>query len=138
MQIMNTISTRDVDVANLQAQHVFDIIDSMDAIAFSQLFTPKGCFVFGNAPTLQGPWAIERGVTDFFSRIYALKHDLLDVWPVKEGLIARIAVTYTRSDMTQLTLPCANIWQYENELISDYRIYIDLAPLFSPANEAVS
>lgn len=108
------------------------MIDQKNAHAFSQFFAPDGVFVFGNAPALQGRDQIEQGVGHFFTQITALKHDLLEVWNFEDTLIAKIDVTYIRLDGKLVTVPCANIWKYEHDLISDYRIYIDLAPLFSP------
>jgi limonene-1,2-epoxide hydrolase len=40
-------------------------------------------------------------------------------------------VTYTRHDGSKITLPFANVFEVKNELITLYRIYIDIGPLFA-------
>jgi ketosteroid isomerase-like protein len=42
-------------------------------------------------------------------------------------------VTYTRQDGSQLTLPFADVLETRDGKVSNYRIYIDIAPLFAPA-----
>ena len=39
---------------------------------------------------------------------------------------------YTRHDGSTVSLPFVNVFEIEDVLISDYRIYIDIAPLFNP------
>ena len=39
-------------------------------------------------------------------------------------------VTYTRADDTTVTVPVVTIYRSSGDLIDDYRIFIDLAPLF--------
>ena len=40
-------------------------------------------------------------------------------------------VTYTRKDGTTIALPVVTIYRGEGELIEDYRIFMDVAPLFA-------
>jgi limonene-1,2-epoxide hydrolase len=40
-------------------------------------------------------------------------------------------VTYTRKDESTLTVPAVTIWRVRNKKIDEYRIYIDVAPLFA-------
>lgn len=119
--------------ARTHAESVFAAVDRQDAAAFAEFFAPDGIFVFGNGPEIQGPGAIREAVHRFFAAIAALRHDLLDVWQIDDTVICRIAVTYMRHDGRSLTLPCANIWRRAGNEIKDYRIYIDLAPLFAPS-----
>ena len=43
-------------------------------------------------------------------------------------------VTYTRDDDREVTVPVVTIYRTNaNDLIADYRVYIDLAPVFAPA-----
>ncbi|WP_301780998.1 hypothetical protein [Caballeronia sp. SEWSISQ10-4 2] len=39
-------------------------------------------------------------------------------------------MTYTRKDGSTLTVPAVTIWRVRDRQIDDYRIYIDVAPLF--------
>jgi hypothetical protein len=40
-------------------------------------------------------------------------------------------VTYRRHDNSEITLPFADAFDLRGDLISGYRIYIDIAPLFA-------
>ena len=40
-------------------------------------------------------------------------------------------MTYTRKDGSTVTVPVTTIYRGPGDLIDDYRIYIDLAPLFA-------
>jgi ketosteroid isomerase-like protein len=112
---------------------VFDLVDAMDAEGFGALFAPTGVFAFANWPEQTGPGAIAAVVAGFFGTIRALRHEVQEVWRMGETDICRLRVTYTRQDGGTLSLPCANIWRRgEDGRFDDYRIYIDLAPLFAP------
>lgn len=126
----------DQTAARELAAAVFSAVDRQDADVFSQFFTPEGVFVFGNGAEIRGRDAIRTAVAGFFDAIAGLKHEITDVWNCGNTLITRIAVTYTRLDGSCVTLPGANIWTLQGGKIGDYRIYIDLTPLFSPSRQA--
>ncbi len=113
------------------AETVFATVDSMNAAAFAEYFTAEGIFVFANWPDARGGNAIQSVVSDFFKSIAALRHEVLEVWRVDDIDICQLRVTYTRHDGSQVSLPCANIWRRADDKFSEYRIYIDLTPLFS-------
>jgi limonene-1,2-epoxide hydrolase len=52
-------------------------------------------------------------------------------WTVDGATIVEAKVTYTRADDSQVTVPVATIFRERDDEINDYRIYIDLAPLFA-------
>jgi hypothetical protein len=58
-------------------------------------------------------------------------HDLVERWKIDGTGIVEAKVTYTRADETQVTVPVVTIYRERGEEIHDYRIYIDLAPLFA-------
>jgi ketosteroid isomerase-like protein len=68
----------------------------------------------------------------FFSTIAGLEHELFAVWSVGDNVIVRMTVTYTRKDGKRMTFPAAVIWKIRDELISEFRIYVDNSPLFAP------
>lgn len=117
-----------------KASTIFAIIDRFDATAFADVFDHDGVFVFGNAEPVVGHAAIEAAVSAFFGVIRALRHEIHDVWQVEDAVIARLTVTYTRYGGTTVVLPMATIWHERAGLITDYRIYADLAPLFARRN----
>ncbi len=110
---------------------LFGVIDSKDAAAFGNFLTPDGTFRFGNAPPVQGRNEITAAVHGFFSTIASLSHDLQDVWEFGDDVICRGEVTYGRHDGSSVTLPFADVFRMQDALISDYRIYMDIAPLYA-------
>jgi sulfide dehydrogenase cytochrome subunit len=91
---------------------LFVSIDSMDTEGFLGFIAPDGEFRFGSSPPVQGHDGIRAAVEGFFSSFAAL-------------------VTYTRHDGSRITLPFCNVFETEDGLISLYRIYIDVAPLYA-------
>jgi ketosteroid isomerase-like protein len=99
---------------------LFVSIDSMDTEGFLGFIAPDGEFRFGSSPPVQGHDGIRAAVEGFFSSFAALSHEL-----------QRTVVTYTRHDGSRITLPFCNVFETEDGLISLYRIYIDVAPLYA-------
>ena len=111
-------------------KELFQTIDLMDARGFAAAFTDEGRFRFGNAPTVVGRDAIEEAVSQFFSQLTGLRHDILDVWNHGDVVISEVEVTYNRQDGESISLPAATIGRRNGTLFSDYRIYMDVNPLF--------
>jgi limonene-1,2-epoxide hydrolase len=72
-------------------------------------------------------------VQAFLGSIAAIHHELLDVWEVHdETVITTMNVRYERLDGRETTLPCCNVFRVRDGLIHDYRIYMDINPVFTP------
>jgi len=110
---------------------MFVAIDRKDSTAFVGYLTEDAVFRFGAAPAVHGREAIRAAVDDFFSTIAASSHSILRCIRSGATQLCEGEVTYTRLDGTTVTLPFADVFDYENELIAEYRIYIDIAPLYS-------
>ncbi len=110
---------------------LFSTVDKMDADRFSAFLTQDASFRFANAPAVMGRENIRGAVSGFFTQIKALRHCVLKVWERDNTIICEGEVTYTRHNGSELTLPFVNIFRMETELITDYRIYIDISALFA-------
>jgi ketosteroid isomerase-like protein len=117
----------------ISMKELFEIIDRMDAGGFSAAFTEDGRFRFGNAPTVTGRDGIAKTVGDFFAGLQGLRHEILDVWDEGDSVISEVEVMYTRKDGSEIQLPAATIGRRRDGLLADYRIYMDVNPLFEPA-----
>lgn len=114
-------------------EHVFAIVDKRDAQAFGALFAPGGRFVFGNADPITGPTDVTAAVDAFFAGIRGLRHQLLNRWEAGSDTVAELSVEYDRTDGRSVRVPAVTIFTRDDAgLITHYRIYIDLAPLFAP------
>ena len=112
-------------------RELFASIDAQDADRFVEFLTPDGSFRFGSAPAVEGREAVREAVAGFFESIRGLSHALDRVVSEGDTLVTEGAVTYTRHDGSTITLPFVDVFEYEGELISEYKIYMDIAPLYA-------
>ena len=110
---------------------IFADIDSFDPDRFVSNLTPDAVFRFGNAEPAVGRAAVRDGVAGFFSTIDGLRHHVLNTWEIGDTVIAQIDVEYTRKDGKTVTVPNADILVFDGDLVRDWQIYIDLAPVFA-------
>jgi hypothetical protein len=121
------------DVSTDFTEHVFAIVDKRDAQGFAALFAPEGRFVFGNADPIVGPAGIAAAVEGFFAGIRGLRHEIRNRWEIGADTVAELSVEYDRTDNRCVRLPAVSIFTRDTTgLITDYRIYVDLVPLFAP------
>jgi SnoaL-like protein len=110
---------------------IFADIDRMDPDGFVRHLTPEVTFRFGNADPQTGRAAVREGVAGFFGTIAGLKHHILNVWELGETTIVQIDVEYLRTDGKTVTVPNVDVLRYDGDLVADWQIYIDLAPVFA-------
>jgi ketosteroid isomerase-like protein len=116
-----------------EATTVFRAVDAQDLDTLKSMFTADARFVFANQEPLLGIDAILAGNAAFFSMVQRIKHELLRVWVVDETTIAETAVTYTRLDGKEVTLPAVTIWDIdEADLITNFQVSVDTTPVFIP------
>ena len=46
-------------------------------------------------------------------------------------VVAELLLHYTRLDEAKLTLPCCTVFRLRDGLIADYRIYMDISPMYA-------
>ncbi len=109
----------------------FTDIDSFDPDRFVAHLTEDVVFRFGNAEPLVGRTAVRDAVAQFFSSIAGLRHDILALYEDGDVVVAKADVNYTRHDGQVVVTPNADILTYEGDLVRDWQIYIDLAPVYA-------
>lgn len=109
----------------------FADIDAFDPDKFIAHLTPDVTFQFGNADPAVGRAAVREAVAAFFSTIDGLTHHIKNVWEFGDTVITQIDVEYRRKDGKTVVVPNADILTYEGDLVRDWRIYIDIAPVFA-------
>ena len=110
---------------------LFDDIDSMDPERFARHLADDVVMRFGNAEPVHGRGAVRDAWAGFCDGLDGVRHRLVDRWDAPPATIVQADVTYTRKDGSEVTVPVATIYRAGGELIEDYRIFIDLAPLFA-------
>ena len=118
---------------------MFGDIERMDARSWAQYLAPDAVMRVGNDDPIYGRDGCRAALEAFYARIDAVRFDLVELWEHGEATIVEASVTYTRSDAQEVTVPVVTIYRTDaNDLISDYRIYTDNAPVFAglPATAA--
>ena len=118
---------------------MFHDIERMDARAWAEYLAPDAVMRVGNDDPIYGRDGCRAALESFYARIDGLRYDLVELWEHGEATIVEANVTYTRSDGQEVTVPVVTIYRTDaNDLISDYRIYTDIAPVFAglPATAA--
>ena len=110
---------------------IFSAIDSLDPAQFVAHLTPEVRFRFGNAEPVTGRAAVRAAVAGFFATIDGLTHHIRNSWTVGDTAIVQIDVEYRRKDGATVLVPNADILTYEGDLIRDWQIYIDVAPVYA-------
>ena len=110
---------------------MFAAIDAQDGAAFVAYLTEDAVFRFGSAPPVQGRSAIQAAVEGFFATIAGCKHTIFNSLRQDDTLVCEGEVAYQRRDGRQVTLPFTDVLEYSGELISQYKIYIDIGPLYA-------
>jgi ketosteroid isomerase-like protein len=110
---------------------LFAAIDAKDTDRFLGYLTDDGSFRFGAAPPAEGKEAVRAAVDGFFSSIAGCQHVVPRYVVLDDVIMCEGQVTYTRHDDSQVTLPFANVFEMDGELISSYKIYTDISPLYA-------
>ena len=110
---------------------VFADIDAFDPDKFVAHLTPGATFRFANADPVTGRAAVKEAVAGFFATIDGLTHHIRNVYQVGDTVIVQIDVEYRRQDGKSVTVPNADVLVYDGDLVSDWQIYIDVAPVYA-------
>lgn len=110
---------------------LFAAIDSQDGAAFVAFLTDDAVFRFGSSPPVQGRDAVQAAVEGFFGSIAGLSHAIHKTLRDGNTLVCEGEVTYTRHDGSTIAIPFADVFEYRGDRIAEYKIYIDIAPLYA-------
>jgi len=110
---------------------MFAAIDAKDTEAFVGYLADDAVFRFGSTPEVKGRDAIRAAVDGFFGTIAASKHVVAKTLFDGATRVVEGEVAYTRLDGSRIALPFTDVLEYEGDLISHYKIYIDIAPLIA-------
>ncbi|MGW7353608.1 nuclear transport factor 2 family protein [Streptomyces sp. NPDC054784] len=110
---------------------IFADIDSFDPEKFVAHLTDDVQFRFANNPPAVGREEVREAVAGFFGTIAGLDHHVREAWRVDDTVIVQADVTYTRLDGKEVNLPNADILTFRGDQVCDWRIYIDLAPVYA-------
>jgi SnoaL-like domain len=110
---------------------LFSDIDSLEPERFTQHLAEDVTMRFGNAEEVHGRDAVHDVWAGFCEGVDGVSHSGLRRWESDEGTVAEADVTYTKKDGGKVTVPVVTIYREGDGGIDDYRVFIDLTPLFA-------
>lgn len=110
---------------------LFAAIDRKDTASFVAALTDDAVFRFGASPPAQGREAVAAAVDGFFGTIAALSHTVNKVLWDGATQVCEGEVTYERHDGSKITLPFTDVFEYSGDLIAQYKVYMDIGPLYA-------
>jgi len=119
------------DVAGRDTGDMFAAIDAGNADKFVGFLSNDAVFRFGSAPPVQGRDAIHAAVSGFFKSIAGCTHTIHKTIREDNTLVCEGDVTYRRMDNSEISLPFTDVLEFDGELISHYKIYLDVGPLYA-------
>ena len=114
-----------------RAEAIFRAFDAKDIAALAALATDDVRLQIGNAPVVEGKRAFVESLEAFAASVSSFAHTVTQVWSDRNALIAELTVHYERLDGRELTLPCCNVFRFRDGLVADYRVYMDINPVYA-------
>jgi ketosteroid isomerase-like protein len=112
-------------------QEIFAAFDSKDIDALAALVTDDVRLQIGNADVVNGKSDFVQALQAFVMSVARFRHTVTHVWSDVDAVIAELRVHYTRLDGTELTLPCCNVFRFRDGAVADYRVYMDITPVYT-------
>jgi limonene-1,2-epoxide hydrolase len=119
-------------------QHSIDLahdaaaaLDARDVAKLAALVTDDIRLQFASQPPVEGKEAFIDAVEASLASVSGFQHQIIEAWDVGDAVVLEMTVRYRRLDGTSISLPCCNIFRYSGGLIADYRVYMDIAPVYT-------
>jgi ketosteroid isomerase-like protein len=123
---MNTASRNEDCVRAL-----FAAMDDADIAGAAAYMTDDVHAQFGNSDPIEGRDAFQTSGEQFAASIGSIQHEITYIETFEDVVVVEMQVHYTRLDAKQLTLPCCNVFRIRDGLIADYRVYMDISPVYA-------
>lgn len=109
----------------------YEAADSLAIDRLLELHTDDTRLAFGNYPVVEGQDGVRAALSDFWSTIKAMSHQVTGAWSLHDGRvgIAELLVTYTRHDGSQVTIKACTTLRRRDGLVSEIRIHGDFTPI---------
>jgi ketosteroid isomerase-like protein len=114
-----------------QVREVFAALDAKDVPALAALMTDDVRLRLGNVDVVKGKSEFVEASHAFNKSVAGVRHNVINVWSDGDALIVELEVDYTRLDGGELTLPCCNVFRLRDGSVADYRVYIDITPVYA-------
>jgi ketosteroid isomerase-like protein len=114
-----------------RVHELFAALDRKDVTALAAQLGDDVRTRMGNQDPVEGKVAFTQAAGGFLESIAAIRHEIHSIWSVDDAVVTEMSVHYTRLDGGQLTLPCCNVFRLRDGLVVDYRVYMDVSPVYA-------
>lgn len=112
-------------------EELFGHIDNRRMDEFLSFLTDDIKLTVANHPTAAGKEWVRVAVGALWQSVNGVKHEFHHVFQDQGHMIFQATVAYTRLDNKVVSVPCVTIIRLEGDLVSEWRIYVDLTPVFA-------
>lgn len=114
-------------------QQAYARAEQLDARGFAAFCTEDAKLFLANNPPAVGRAAIEESLHQLFTKLSGIRHERIGRWGDANTVVLESIEHYTRkSDGQVISLGSATVAHLRKGKLAELRIYVDLAPLFSP------
>ena len=106
-------------------------MDAQDPAGVTALMTDDVRMRLGNTELVEGKAKFREATAAFVASITAIRHEITSMWSVDDVVIAEMDVHYERLDGRKVTLPVCNVFRVRGGLVSEYRVYLDIGPVYA-------
>jgi ketosteroid isomerase-like protein len=113
---------------------LFAAIDEGDLDRVTSYLHDDVVVVLSNREPIHGATTFAELHGQVAGTLTSLRHEIHDIWSAAEDpavWIVRMTVHYRRPDGATASLPCCNILRFRAGRISDYRVFMDMTPVFA-------
>jgi ketosteroid isomerase-like protein len=133
-QLIKTDANAPTDDHLIWARTFFTTIDSGDVARIAERFTPDVKLRVGNAEAITGRDSVRASFEHTVASFRSVHHEVLGIWSGADGehpvVSVEALVTYELKDSRRVSVPCTSTLRLEDDLVADYRIFIDVSPAF--------
>jgi ketosteroid isomerase-like protein len=90
--------------------------------------------VLGNREPIQGVTAYAELFGQVMGMLAGIRHEIHDIWNAAEDAAVwtvRMTTHYARADGNGVSLPCCAILRFGDGRVADYRVFMDMTPVFA-------
>jgi ketosteroid isomerase-like protein len=115
----------------LLSRDVAATLDAGDVAKLGTMVTDDVHLRFASQPPIDGKEGFIGAFQQSLDSVAGFTHEVHAAWDVGDAVVLEMIVHYRRHDGSEISLPCCNIFRFSGELISDYRVYMDIAPVYA-------
>ena len=106
-------------------------LDAGDVPALAGAVTDDVRLQFASQDPTIGKEPFVAALRSYLDSVAGFRHEILNAWEVDGAVVLEMLVHYERLDGSAIALPCVNVFRFDGERISDYRVHMDIAPVYA-------